>query len=103
MLVGGLPTSPLDSTPQSVVPSDLVDRTVRCEGRNVDLLFLDEAALSEQRVDQHRDVAARLPHHQHALALVHHRALALEDTLDVDVFCPPREDWLAGTDAYLRR
>lgn len=31
-----------------------------------------------------------------------HRALALEDTLDVDVFCPPREDWLAGTDAYLR-
>jgi quercetin dioxygenase-like cupin family protein len=32
-----------------------------------------------------------------------HRALALEDTLDVDVFCPPREDWLAGTDAYLRR
>jgi unsaturated pyranuronate lyase len=32
-----------------------------------------------------------------------HRALALEDTLDVDVFCPPRQDWLSGTDAYLRR
>lgn len=31
-----------------------------------------------------------------------HRAVALEATLDVDVFCPPREDWLAGTDAYLR-
>lgn len=31
-----------------------------------------------------------------------HRALALEDTLDVDVFCPPRQDWLTGTDAYLR-
>ena len=31
-----------------------------------------------------------------------HRALALEDTLDVDVFSPPRQDWLAGTDAYLR-
>lgn len=31
-----------------------------------------------------------------------HRAVALEETLDVDVFCPPREDWLAGTDAYLR-
>jgi unsaturated pyranuronate lyase len=31
-----------------------------------------------------------------------HRALALEDTLDVDVFCPPRQDWLSGTDAYLR-
>ena len=31
-----------------------------------------------------------------------HRALALEDTLDVDVFNPPRQDWLNGTDAYLR-
>jgi len=31
-----------------------------------------------------------------------HRALALEDTLDVDIFSPPRQDWLAGTDAYLR-
>jgi quercetin dioxygenase-like cupin family protein len=31
-----------------------------------------------------------------------HRALALEDTLDVDIFCPPRQDWLTGTDAYLR-
>ena len=33
---------------------------------------------------------------------VPHRAVAVGDTLDVDVFCPPREDWLAGTDAYLR-
>jgi quercetin dioxygenase-like cupin family protein len=34
---------------------------------------------------------------------VPHRALALEDTLDVDVFNPPRQDWLSGTDAYLRK
>ena len=33
---------------------------------------------------------------------VPHRAVALEDTLDVDIFAPPRQDWLAGTDAYLR-
>lgn len=32
-----------------------------------------------------------------------HRALALEDTLDLDVFNPPRQDWINGTDAYLRR
>jgi quercetin dioxygenase-like cupin family protein len=31
-----------------------------------------------------------------------HRALALEDTLDIDVFCPPRQDWLDGSDAYIR-
>src|SRR5256886_4140630 len=28
---------------------------------------------------------------------VPHRALALEDTLDVDVFSPPRQDWLNHT------
>jgi quercetin dioxygenase-like cupin family protein len=31
-----------------------------------------------------------------------HRAVALEDTLNIDVFCPPRQDWLTGTDTYLR-
>ncbi|MFI4890334.1 MAG: cupin domain-containing protein [Steroidobacterales bacterium] len=34
---------------------------------------------------------------------VPHRALALEDTLDVDIFNPPRQDWLSGTDVYLRK
>jgi quercetin dioxygenase-like cupin family protein len=34
---------------------------------------------------------------------VPHRAVALEDTLDLDVFAPPREDWLSGTDDYLRQ
>jgi quercetin dioxygenase-like cupin family protein len=34
---------------------------------------------------------------------VPHRALALEDTLDCDIFNPPRQDWLSGNDAYLRR
>lgn len=33
---------------------------------------------------------------------VPHKAEALEDTLDMDVFCPPRQDWLDGTDAYFR-
>ena len=32
-----------------------------------------------------------------------HRAEALENTLDVDVFHPPRQDWIDGSDAYLRR
>jgi quercetin dioxygenase-like cupin family protein len=31
-----------------------------------------------------------------------HSAEALEDTLDVDVFHPPRADWLDGSDSYLR-
>lgn len=38
----------------------------------------------------------------HIPANVYHKAEALEDTVDVDVFAPPREDWLSGTDSYLR-
>ena len=34
---------------------------------------------------------------------VPHKAEALEDTLDVDFFTPPRQDWLDKTDDYLRR
>jgi quercetin dioxygenase-like cupin family protein len=32
-----------------------------------------------------------------------HSAEAMEDTVDLDIFCPPREDWIRGTDAYLRK
>jgi quercetin dioxygenase-like cupin family protein len=38
----------------------------------------------------------RIPSH------VPHRAVALEDTLDLDIFSPIREDWLQRDDAYLR-
>ena len=32
-----------------------------------------------------------------------HKVEALEDTVDFDVFCPPRFDWINGTDTYLRQ
>jgi quercetin dioxygenase-like cupin family protein len=31
-----------------------------------------------------------------------HKAEALEDTVDLDVFSPPRADWINQTDQYLR-
>ncbi|MDT9600378.1 cupin domain-containing protein [Sphingosinicella rhizophila] len=31
-----------------------------------------------------------------------HSAEALEDTFELDVFNPPRQDWIDGSDAYLR-
>lgn len=34
---------------------------------------------------------------------VPHKAEALADTLDVDVFCPPRADWINKTDAYFHQ
>lgn len=39
----------------------------------------------------------------HIPSNVPHKAEALEDTLDVDIFSPPRQDWLDKTDDYLRR
>lgn len=39
----------------------------------------------------------------HIPSHVPHKAEALEDTLDVDVFSPPRQDWLDKTDDYFRR
>ena len=32
-----------------------------------------------------------------------HAAEALEDTVDLDIFNPPRQDWLDKTDQYLRK
>jgi quercetin dioxygenase-like cupin family protein len=33
---------------------------------------------------------------------VPHSAEALEDTIDFDIFSPPRHDWISGDDSYLR-
>lgn len=35
-------------------------------------------------------------------ANVPHSAEALEDTIDFDIFAPPRQDWIDGQDSYLR-
>jgi quercetin dioxygenase-like cupin family protein len=34
---------------------------------------------------------------------VAHSAVALEDTVDVDIFAPRREDWIRKEDSYLRK
>ncbi len=49
-----------------------------------------------QEIDVHTGEVLHIPAH------VPHKAEALEDTLDLDIFVPPREDWLSGTDDYLR-
>jgi quercetin dioxygenase-like cupin family protein len=39
----------------------------------------------------------------HIPANVPHSAEVLEDTVALDLFSPPREDWIRGDDAYLRK
>jgi quercetin dioxygenase-like cupin family protein len=53
--------------------------------------------LDGQDVVVHKGEVLRIPSN------VPHRAVALEDTVDLDVFSPIREDWLAKNDGYLRR
>jgi quercetin dioxygenase-like cupin family protein len=70
---------------------------------NEQLTYILEGALrfwlgddEAQVVDVHAGEVLHIP------SDLPHKAEALEDTLDVDIFCPPRQDWLDGTDVYLR-
>ena len=53
--------------------------------------------------DESEEITIRAGEVLHLPSLVWHKAEALEDTLDVDIFSPPRADWLAKTDDYLRK
>ena len=75
----------------------------RHEHENEQLTYILEGKLrlwlgenDEQVVDVAAGEVLHIPSH------LPHRAEALETTLDVDIFCPPRADWLDGSDAYLR-
>lgn len=59
------------------------------------LKFLLGAEQDEEVIVRAGEVLTIPPH-------LPHSAVALEDTFDVDIFNPPREDWLDGSDAYLR-
>ena len=50
-----------------------------------------------------RRVVVRKGEVLHIPSNVPHRAVALEDTLDLDIFSPIRMDWLTGQDDYLRK
>lgn len=53
--------------------------------------------------DESEEVIVRVGEVLHIPSNVPHKAEALEDTLDVDIFSPPRQDWLDRTDDYFHR
>lgn len=53
--------------------------------------------------DQKEEITVSAGEVLHIPSNLPHEAEAVEDTLDVDVFSPPRADWLNKTDSYLRR
>ena len=50
--------------------------------------------------DESEEVIVRAGEVLHIPSNVPHKAIALEDTIDLDVFTPIRQDWLDGTDSY---
>jgi quercetin dioxygenase-like cupin family protein len=69
---------------------------------NEQLTYILEGTLRFWLGDADEVVDVRAGEVLHIPAHVPHRAEALEDTLDVDIFSPPRADWFDGSDAYLR-
>ena len=73
------------------------------EHENEQLTYILEGTLrfwlgddESEVVDVHAGEVLHLP------SWLPHKEEALDAVLDVDIFCPPREDWLTGTDSYLR-
>jgi len=68
---------------------------------NEQLTYVLEGALRfEMGEDGDEEIVVRAGEVLHIPSHVPHRVVALEDTLDVDIFSPPRQDWLSGTDSY---
>jgi len=74
---------------------------------NEQLTWIVEGSLhfwiGEEGSDDIEEIVVSAGEVLHIPSGVPHRALALEDTFDVDVFSPPRQDWLDGTDSYFHR
>ena len=75
----------------------------RHQHENEQLTYILEGCLRFRLgADESQVVDVRAGEVLHIPSWLPHSAEALEETLDCDIFCPPREDWLSGTDAYLR-
>ena len=109
--------------PEERVTDDISRRLITGEAMMIAQVYLKRGALVPQHAhhneqityiltgalhfwigaDRAREVIVREGEVLHIPSNVPHEARALEDTLDVDVFSPPRQDWLDGTDSYFRR
>ena len=110
-----------DELPRESVTDDIARRLVTGERIMMAHVYLDEGSVVPRHAHDNEqmtyilegalrfsvgeegdaeEVIVRAGEVLHLPSGVPHRAEALEDTLDLDVFCPPRQDWLDGTDDY---
>ena len=111
-----------DNMPKEPLKADLHRRLITGERIMVAHVYLDEGCLVPQHAhdneqmtyilegglrfwlgeDRAEIVDVMAGEVLHIPPNVPHEAVALADTLDVDVFSPPRQDWLDKSDDYLR-
>ena len=70
---------------------------------NEQITYLVEGVLKFWIGERREELVLRAGEVLHIPSNVPHEAEALEDCVDIDVFSPPRQDWLDGTDDYFRR
>jgi len=70
---------------------------------NEQLSYVISGRLRFRIGDEAREVIVAGGQVLHLPSALPHSAEALEDTLGIDLFSPPRQDWLDGSDDYLRR
>ena len=111
-----------DDLPKEALKPDLARRLISTERMMIAHVYLNEGCIVPQHSHENEQLTYILEGvlrfflgedgsevvDVHAGEVLHippnlpHKAEALEQTLDVDIFCPPRADWLEGADAYLR-
>jgi quercetin dioxygenase-like cupin family protein len=111
-----------DDLPKEQLKADLQRRLIPAERMTLGHVYLDQGCVVPKHAHENEqlsyilegtlrfwlgdDEAEIVDVHAgevlHIPANVPHRAEALEDTLDVDIFAPARADWFDGSDAYLR-
>lgn len=109
-----------DDVPREQVIPDLSRKLVTGERMMLAHVFLDEGCVVPKHSHENEQITwivsgalrfwigeegeeqidVRAGEVLHIPSNVPHKALALEDTFDVDIFSPPRSDWLDGTDDY---
>ncbi|CAN5663083.1 cupin domain-containing protein [soil metagenome] len=72
----------------------------RHQHHNEQFTYIIDGALRFTIGDDGEEIVVRAGGVLHIPSNVWHEAEALEDTLDMDIFSPPREDWLNRTDDY---
>ena len=120
--------TPLRPTPWEDIPLETVTATIKrrlFSGERMMLahVYLDEGAIvpmhsheneqltwviegalrfwiGEEGSDDFQEMVVSAGETLYIPSNVPHKAEALADTLDIDVFSPPRQDWLDGTDTY---